>query len=151
MNQQAKDGLCQLLEKTPEDRRSKMKVEKKVMETAHNNTTKCCFSCEEEGHLSRNCSRKQESFPTTIVEYEEMEVRDLLALKRPKTKKNNSMVLCFNCKEPGHYAKKCPERNNQANRQDSVKKDLNHITCFKCKQKGHYSNHCVEKSVSRLQ
>jgi hypothetical protein len=50
MNQQAKDGLCQLLGKTPKDRRSKMKVEKKVMETSHNITTKCCFSCKEEGH-----------------------------------------------------------------------------------------------------
>jgi hypothetical protein len=52
MNQQVKDGLCQLLEKTLEDRRSKITVEKKVMETTYNLTTKCCFSCEEEGHLS---------------------------------------------------------------------------------------------------
>jgi hypothetical protein len=58
MNQQAKDRLCQLLGKTHEDRRSKMKVEKKVMETAHDITAKCCFSCEEEGHLSRICSMK---------------------------------------------------------------------------------------------
>jgi hypothetical protein len=58
MNQQAKYGLCQLLGKAHEDRRSKMKVETKVMETAHDITTKCCFSCGEEGHLSRSCSRK---------------------------------------------------------------------------------------------
>jgi hypothetical protein len=32
MNQQAKDRLCQLLGKTHEDRRSKMKVKTKVME-----------------------------------------------------------------------------------------------------------------------
>jgi hypothetical protein len=43
MNQQAKDGLCHLLEKTPKDRRSKMKVEKKIMETTQNITTKCSF------------------------------------------------------------------------------------------------------------
>jgi hypothetical protein len=49
MNQQAKDGWCQLLEKTSNDRKSKNKVEKKVMETAHNSTTKCCFPWEEEG------------------------------------------------------------------------------------------------------
>jgi hypothetical protein len=79
MNQQASDGLCQLLGKTPEDRRSKMKMETKVMEKALDITTKSCFSCEEEGHLSRNCSRKRERPPTTIVEYEEMEVKDLLA------------------------------------------------------------------------
>jgi hypothetical protein len=71
MKQQAKDGLCQLPGKTQEDRRSQMKVDMKVMETTHDIATKCCFSCEEEGHLSRNCSRKRERFPTTIVEYEE--------------------------------------------------------------------------------
>jgi hypothetical protein len=48
MKQQAKDGLCHLLGKTQEDRRSKMKVEMKVMETAHEIATKCCFSCEVE-------------------------------------------------------------------------------------------------------
>jgi hypothetical protein len=150
MNQQAKDGLYQLQGKTPEDRRSKMKVEKKVMEIAHSLTTKCCSSCEEEGHLSRNCSRKRDRFPTAIVEYEEMEVRDLLALERPKNKKNDSKVLCFNCKELGHYAKKCPEENNKANRPGGMKKDLSPITCYKCKQKGHYANKCAEKSTSRL-
>jgi hypothetical protein len=149
MNQQAKDGLCQLLEKTPEDRRFKMKVDKKVMEKAPDITTKCCFSCEEEGILSRNCSRKRERLPTTIVEYEEMEVRDLLALERPKNKKDTRKVLCLNCKELGHIAKKCPETNNKANIQGSMKKDLGMITCYKCKQKGHYADKCLENGTSR--
>jgi hypothetical protein len=151
MNQQAKDGLCQLLEKTPEDRRSKIMVEKKVMETAHNLTTKCCFSCEEEGHLSRNFSKKREMFPTTVMEYEEKEVRYLLALERPKKKKDTSKVWCFNCKELGHYAKKCPEENNKANRRGGVKKNLNHITCYTCKHQGHYLDQCTENVTSRLQ
>jgi hypothetical protein len=80
MNQQAKDRMSQLLGKTPGDGRPKMKMEDKVMGTTLNRTTKCCYSCEEEGHLSRNCSRKRESFPIAIVEYGENEVRDLLAL-----------------------------------------------------------------------
>jgi hypothetical protein len=63
MNQQAKDGLIQLLEKTPENRRSKMKVENKVKETTHNTTTKCCFSCEEEGHLSRKLLKETRKAP----------------------------------------------------------------------------------------
>jgi hypothetical protein len=146
INQQAKDGLCQLLEKIPEDRRSKMKVEKKVMEIAHNITTNCCFSCEEEGHLSRNCSRKRERFPTTRVEYEEKEVRDLLALERPKKKKDTSKVWCFNCKELGHYAKKCPEKNNKVNRQ----RGTNLVTCPKFNRKGHHASKCTEKNTSRL-
>jgi hypothetical protein len=41
MNQQAKDGLSQMLGKTPENRRTKMKVEDKIMGTTPNLTTKC--------------------------------------------------------------------------------------------------------------
>jgi hypothetical protein len=69
MNQQAKDGPCQLLGKTQEEGKE---------------------------HLSRDCLRKRERFPTAIVEYGEMEIRDPLALERPKKKKDNSKVLCFN-------------------------------------------------------
>jgi hypothetical protein len=114
-----------------------MKVETKVMETAPDDTTKSCFAGGKEGRLSRNCLRKQERIPTTIVEYEEKELRDLLALERPKRRKDNSKVLCFSCKELGHYANKCPERNNKANRQGSMKKGLSLVTYHKCIQKGH--------------
>jgi hypothetical protein len=124
MNQQAKDGPCQLLGKTQQ---------------------------EEKEHLSRNCSRKRERFPTAIVEYGEKEVRELLALERPQKKKDNSKVMCFNCKELGHYANKCPEKDNKANSPGSVKKNLNHITCYTCKQQGHYSYQCTEESTSRPQ
>jgi cellular nucleic acid-binding protein len=112
------------------------------------------------------------------VEYEENEVRDLLALERPKGKKDNSKVMCFNCKELGHYVSKCPGRYNKVNMQDSVKNDnsktlcwncrepghyakecpepnmqrgIDLVTCQKCNQKGHYARRCEEKSTSRLQ
>jgi hypothetical protein len=89
------------------------------------------------------------------VEYQENEVRDLLALELPTKKMKKKQVynkmLCFNCKELGHYASKCPERNNKANTQGSVKKDPSMITCFKCKQKGHYLNKCTEKRTPGLQ
>jgi hypothetical protein len=70
MNQQAKDGLCQLLEKTPEDGRPKMKVETKDMEIAPDVTIKSRLTGSRQGHLPRNCMKKRERFPTTIVEYE---------------------------------------------------------------------------------
>jgi hypothetical protein len=53
------------------------------------------------------------------VEYEENEVRDLLALERPKNnkkkkkKKDNSKVLCLNCKKLEHHAETCPEPSRQ--------------------------------------
>jgi hypothetical protein len=86
-----------------------------------------------------------------MVEYEESELIGLLALERPKKKKDISKVWCFNCKELGHYAKKCPKENNKANRLGGVKKDLRLITCYKCKQKGHYADKCSENGTSRLQ
>jgi hypothetical protein len=86
------------------------------------------------------------------VEYEENEVRDLLALERPKRKKDNSQVICFKCKELGHYAEKCTERNDKANGQGSMKKkNLRQITCYECKQKGHYTDRCSEKDTPRPQ
>jgi hypothetical protein len=100
MNQQAKDGLCQLLE-----RRSKKKVETKDMEIAPDVTTKSCLVGGRQGRLPRNCSKKRERFSTVVVEYEEKEVRDLLALERPKKKLLE------------HYARKCPERNNKLSKQ----------------------------------
>jgi hypothetical protein len=95
MNQRAKDGLYQLLERTPVDGRSKVKLGTKVMEKTPNTTTKCCYSCEEEGHLSRNWSKKRERLPTTIVEYEENEVRDLLALERPKKRRRSKTIARY--------------------------------------------------------
>jgi hypothetical protein len=84
------------------------------------------------------------------VEYEENEVRDLLALEIPKKKKkkkkikekDDSNMLCWNCRELRHYAKECPEPNRQRGT------DL--VTCQKCNQKGHYALRCEEKSTSRL-
>jgi hypothetical protein len=114
INQQAKDRMSQMPERTPEDGRLKRKMEDKDMRIALNHTTKRCYSCEEEGHLSRSCSKKRECFPTTVVEYEENEVRDLLSLEVAKRKKKDiSKVQCFNCRELGHYATKCPEGFNK--------------------------------------
>jgi hypothetical protein len=61
MNQQTKDRMSQLLGKTPEVGRLKMKVDLKVMETTHDTATKCCYSCEEEGHYSYQCTEKSTS------------------------------------------------------------------------------------------
>jgi hypothetical protein len=70
MNQQAKDGLSQLLGKAPEDGRPKMEVETIDMEVAPETTTKLCLTGRRKGHLPGNCSKKRERFPTTVVEYE---------------------------------------------------------------------------------
>jgi hypothetical protein len=69
------------------------------------------------------------------VECQENENWDLLALELPtkKKKQDHSKILCFHCREQGHFADQCPERNHKAKTRGSEKKDLNNITCFKCK------------------
>jgi hypothetical protein len=143
MNQQAKDRLSQLLAKTPEDRRPKAEVEAKDKEIAPETTTKGYLTGRKQEHLPGNYSKKHEKFPTTIVEYEEKKVRDLLALERPKKKKDYSKVLCLNCNKLRHYARKCPERNRQ--------RGTNLVTCGKCSKNGHYARRCTEEGTSRLQ
>jgi hypothetical protein len=88
MNQQAKDRLNQLLARTPENKRPKAKVEAKDKEEAPDTTTKSCLTGKKQEHLHGNCTKKRERFPTTVVEYQENEIRDLLALELPTKKKN---------------------------------------------------------------
>jgi len=119
-------------------------------------TTKCCYSCVEEGHISSDCPNKIERFPTFVVKYEEHELEELLALERPKKKKKDiSQLQCYNCKEMGHYASDCPEKKkNQGNKQETVipkkKKDIIQVMCKHCKELGHYANNCPEKMKYKI-
>ena len=59
-NQGVKDGMYQALRKIHENSRSNSKVGARVKPhgATPNVTTKCCYSCGEEGHISSNCSKK---------------------------------------------------------------------------------------------
>jgi hypothetical protein len=59
INQQAKDRMSQLPERTLEDGRLKRKMENKDMGIAPNHATKCCYSCEEEGQQQDNVLQMQ--------------------------------------------------------------------------------------------
>jgi hypothetical protein len=58
MNQQAKEGLCLLLEETPEDGKPKMKVEAKDKEEASDVTPVSPLTSSGQGHLPGNCLKK---------------------------------------------------------------------------------------------
>src|SRR3954470_6363312 len=60
----------------------------------------------------RNRSRNRGSFPTFEVRYEEHELEELLALEKPKKKKNKEIrqVWCNNCKEIDPYISTCPKK-----------------------------------------
>jgi hypothetical protein len=58
MNQQAKDKLSHLLERTPEDRRPKAKMEAKDKEEVLDTTTKSCLTDRKQEHLPGKSTKK---------------------------------------------------------------------------------------------
>src|SRR5215216_5788374 len=159
VQQMKQDGMHQMFGKLHEGTTSTKKDEGKVRTMPHKAkykvTTKCCYSCGE-GHISSNCPKKRERFPTYVVKYEEHELEELLALDRPKKKKKDiSQLQCYNCKEMGHYASECPEKKKrQEDKQKLVKpkirKDFSQVMCKHCKELGHYANYCPEKMKHKI-
>src|SRR3954467_5083976 len=155
VQQRKQGGVHQQFVNPHEGITSTKKDEGKVKTMHHKSkskvTTKCCYSCGEEGHISSNCPKKRERFPTFVVKYEEHELEELIASERPKKKKKDiSQLQCYNCKEMGHYASDCPEKKkNRGNKQEELipknKKDNSQVMCFKCKELGHYADKCPEK------
>jgi hypothetical protein len=86
------------------------------------------------------------------MEYEKQELEDLLALEKPKKKKDISQVECHECKRLGHYSWDC---SNKEKRKESEKrgyvinggqnKDRAQVVCFNFRESGHYANNCPEK------
>ena len=96
---------------------------------------KCYYSCEEDGHLSRNCPNKKPRSPTNVVEYHGQKYEEMMAKTIPmEEKRDMSTVFCYYCRETGHFTDECPEK----------KKGLSHIQCYKCKNMGHYISGCPE-------
>ena len=58
-------------------------------------------------------------------------------------------IMCFECREYGHYKSKCPRRIRKTPPAPKVKevgvpirKSKEHVVCFQCKRRGHYRSQC---------
>jgi hypothetical protein len=101
--------------------------------------------------VTKNNHKKRERFPSIIMEYEKQELEDLLALEKPKKKKDISQVECRECKRLGHYSWDCPdkEKRKESEKRGYVinggqKKDRAQDNCFNCRESGHYAINCPE-------
>src|SRR3954471_18697331 len=120
-------------------------------------------------YYPRKRSRRPGNFPTFEIRYEEHELEALLALEKPKKKKDKSQVQCCHCKEMGHYANECPEKKQKYKEINQVwcnnckelghyvatcplkiRVELNLITCYTCGNQGHYASNCPEKMKHKI-
>ena len=73
VQQMKQDGMHQMFGNLHKGTNSTKKDEGKVRTMPHKATskvtTKCCYSCGEEGHISSDCPKKREIFPTFVVKY----------------------------------------------------------------------------------
>jgi hypothetical protein len=99
----------------------------------------------------QNNYKKRERFPSIIMEYEKKELEDLLALEKPKKKKDISQVECRECKRLGHYSWDCPEKEKRKESEKrgyvingGQKKDHAQDNCFNYRESGHYAINCPE-------
>ena len=113
-------------------------------------------------------SRRPGTVPTFEITYEEHELEALLALEKPKKKKDKNHVQCGHCKEMGHYASECPQKKKYreiiqvwcnnckelghyvATCPQKIRDELNLITCYNCGNQGHYASNCPEKMKHKI-
>jgi Zn ribbon nucleic-acid-binding protein len=102
------------------------------------------------GRLQNNY-KKRERFPTIVMEYEKQELEDLLALEKPRKKKDISQVECRECKRLGHYSWDYPdkEKNKEIKKRSYVinggQKNHAQDKCLNHREPGHYAMNGPER------
>src|ERR1041385_3906905 len=90
---------------------------------------KSCYSCGEEGHISKNCTKMGDKylgkFPIIEMEYDQQEIEDWSNIERSRKKhKVFGSVMCWHCNKDGRYAPGCPckDYDHHARRKTQTKK-----------------------------
>ncbi|GKA51120.1 ARID DNA-binding domain-containing protein [Tanacetum coccineum] len=99
----------------------KKKIEEIEVHNSANSQSKYkeydCFYCNQKGHIFKSCptkTRDEASYAqghTVGIAEGSMEVNNIT---HAKINKNKGMVMCFKCQKHGHFANRCPSRNQEA-------------------------------------
>jgi hypothetical protein len=167
ITQQQKEALRESLEEPA----MKEDVEHLDREGLHRFYAHASYSCGEEGHFSRYCTKEREEylgdFLTAEVKFDHLEIEALIIMEKPRKRKrrhpqNNpisaekdlSHITCYRCMDLGHYADKCPEKKPRTQRADTIpkkRKDLSEVICFRCREAGHYATKCPNKMKAKAE
>jgi hypothetical protein len=90
------------------------------------------------------------------MEYEKQELEDLLALEKPRKKKDISQVECRECKRLGHYSWDYPDKEKCRENEKrgyvingGQKKNHAQENCFNRHESGRYAINCPEKNSGK--
>ncbi|KAG0550001.1 hypothetical protein BDA96_01G302400 [Sorghum bicolor] len=127
-----------------------------------------CFKCRTWGHLTSMCPTKQlpqvdqEKKPQAQVKIYHEDGGDMGMMKKKtrrggkqsRSSKDLSHIKCFECKNDGHFASKCPSKNEkkaqatlkrQGNKKQHMSKEekaQSKRSCYLCRERGHMAYSC---------
>ncbi|XP_057962192.1 uncharacterized protein LOC131153737 [Malania oleifera] len=68
------------------------------------------------------------------------------------SKQNSRIDVCYKCHKRGHFAKQCPNRNLETEREneeeDSREENSGIDVCYKCHKRGHFAKQCPNRNLA---
>jgi hypothetical protein len=83
--------------------------------------------------------------PEENVSQRPKEGNEVYPKNNPIFAKDLSKLICYRCKDSGHYSSECQERKPRTHEAHVVTvkpRDLSGVICFRCNEVGHFARNC---------